>query len=154
MLIDTIHIKGFRCFKDAIIHFTDKNLILGANDIGKSNLIYALRLLFDKSLSYRDLELTSNDYYAYEETNEIMITVKVSNISEDCLVAGFKENIQNGTTYIRYSNRKDGIHVISTGPTIDTLEEATSRFYLRFLNMEVVNSSRNLKQFIKREKII
>jgi AAA15 family ATPase/GTPase len=33
-----------------------KNLIIGANDVGKTNLLYAIRLLLDKSLSELDLE--------------------------------------------------------------------------------------------------
>lgn len=40
--------KGFRNFKDTKVNFNEKTLIIGANDIGKSNLIYALRILLDK----------------------------------------------------------------------------------------------------------
>lgn len=152
MLIETIYIKGFRCFKNAKINLSNKNLILGANDIGKSNLIYALRLLFDKSLSFRDLELTTSDYYAYDLTDEIEITVKITDMTEECLIAGFKGDILNETTYIRYKKSKAEPHTISTGPTLDTIEEKSGRYYLRFLNMEFVDSSRNLDAFIKREK--
>ncbi len=62
MRINWIHIKGFRNYVDEKIHFSQKTLIIGANDVGKSNLIYALRLLFDRSISERDLELTDSDY--------------------------------------------------------------------------------------------
>lgn len=48
MKIDKIHIKGFRNFDDEEITFQAKTLIIGANDVGKTNLLYALRLLFDK----------------------------------------------------------------------------------------------------------
>lgn len=58
MKINWISIKGFRNFVDETIHFSEKSLIIGANDVRKSNLLYALRLIFDKSISYRDLELT------------------------------------------------------------------------------------------------
>ena len=51
MKIDKIHIKGFRNFDDEKITFQAKTLIIGANDIGKTNLLYAIRLLFDKSLN-------------------------------------------------------------------------------------------------------
>ena len=50
MKISSLHIKGFRNFDDEEITFQDKTLIIGANDVGKTNLIYALRLLFDKSI--------------------------------------------------------------------------------------------------------
>ena len=62
--ISSIHIKGFRNFDDENITFQGKTLIIGANDVGKTNLIYALRLLFDKSISERDLELSDSDYNA------------------------------------------------------------------------------------------
>lgn len=48
MRIENIHIKGFRNFDDEKITFQDKTLIIGANDVGKTNLIYALRLLLIK----------------------------------------------------------------------------------------------------------
>lgn len=77
MKISKIHIKGFRNFDDESITFQDKTLIIGANDVGKTNLIYALRLLFDKSISEHDLELTDSDYNAYSGATKIEITVRI-----------------------------------------------------------------------------
>ena len=56
MRLEKLRIKGFCNFNDTEIVFQEKSLIIGANDVGKTNLIYALRLLFDKTLSERDLE--------------------------------------------------------------------------------------------------
>ena len=66
MRINQVHIKGFRNFSDETIVFQPKTLIIGANDVGKTNLIYALRLLFDKSISEQDLELTEGDYRLFQ----------------------------------------------------------------------------------------
>ena len=85
MRISKIRIKGFRNFDDEEITFQDKTLIIGANDVGKTNLIYALRLLFDKSISERDLELSDSDYNAYSGTNQIEITVTITNVTEECI---------------------------------------------------------------------
>ena len=41
MRIEKIHIKGFRNFEDEEIFFQPKTLIIGANDVGKTNLLYA-----------------------------------------------------------------------------------------------------------------
>ena len=57
MLIETLYISGFRNYHEAEINFRESTLIIGANDIGKTNLLFALRLLLDKSLSELDLEL-------------------------------------------------------------------------------------------------
>ena len=50
MIIQKVKVSGFRNFVDSEIRFNDKTLIIGANDVGKTNLIYALRLLLDKSI--------------------------------------------------------------------------------------------------------
>lgn len=57
MLIKSLILNGYRNFKDTRINFTEKSLIIGSNDIGKSNLLHALRLLLDKTLS--DADMTS-----------------------------------------------------------------------------------------------
>ena len=82
MRISKIHIIGFRNFNDEEITFKDKTLVIGANDVGKTNLIYALRLLFDKSISERDLDLSDSDYNAYSGANQIEITVTIMDVVE------------------------------------------------------------------------
>ena len=42
MKIDRVILKGFRNYKDATINFNNNTLIIGENDVGKTNLIYAL----------------------------------------------------------------------------------------------------------------
>lgn len=73
MRIEKIHIKGFRNFEDEEIFFQPKTLIIGANDVGKTNLLYALRILFDKSISEHDLDLKDSDYNAYCNTDTVEI---------------------------------------------------------------------------------
>ncbi|GAA5134729.1 AAA family ATPase [Thalassotalea piscium] len=63
MIIQTVKVSGFRNFVDSEINFNEKTLIIGANDVGKTNLIYALRLLLDKSLSDRDIEPEITDFH-------------------------------------------------------------------------------------------
>ena len=152
MKINWIHIKGFRNFVDETIHFSEKTLIIGSNDVGKSNLLYALRLLFDRSISDRDLELTESDYNAYSKCSDIEITVEISDIKEDCLKSVFVEAIKDDKTYIRYTNSKNGNYSFAVGCSLTLLEEKQSRFYTKRLNMECVDTNRDLFQFLKREK--
>ena len=49
MRLKTLYIKGFRNFKEATINFNNQSLIIGANDVGKTNLLYALRILLDQA---------------------------------------------------------------------------------------------------------
>jgi putative ATP-dependent endonuclease of OLD family len=41
MRLEKLRIKGFRNFNDTEIVFQEKSLIIGANDVGKTNLLYA-----------------------------------------------------------------------------------------------------------------
>ncbi len=152
MRIDRIHIKGFRNFDDEEIVFQTKTLVIGANDVGKTNLLYALRLLFDKSINEHDLELTDNDYNAYSKSNEVEITVKICDVKEDCLLSAFGGSIKNGTTMIRYSNTKDGTYRILMGFSEETLDEFAGRHYIKRLNMQYVDTNRDLFSFLKRER--
>ena len=77
MRLEKVRIKGFRNFDDTEVIFQKKTLIIGANDVGKSNLLYALRILFDKTISEHDLELTESDYNAYSGTDTIEITASM-----------------------------------------------------------------------------
>ena len=99
MKISKVKIKGFRNFKDITVNLGDKNLIFGANNIGKSNFIYALRLLLDKNLSENDIEPEDTDFYAFEDTNKFEITIYFNEIlepasSDDCIRAKFKDKIK------------------------------------------------------------
>lgn len=152
MKIEWIKIKGFRNFDNETINFAEQTLIIGANDVGKTNLIYALRLLFDRSLSDRDLDLLSSDYNVYTKSDSIEITVKLVDVTEDCLITVFKGDLNEETVYIQYKNSKNSEYSILSGATEETLEERNSRFYIKRLNMEYVNTNRNLEFFMKREK--
>ncbi len=152
MKIEKIHIKGFRNYTDAEIAFQPKTLIIGANDVGKTNLMYALRLLFDRSISDHELELCDSDYNAYSGADSIEITVTISSISEECLLSTFGGAIKDGTTIIRYTNSKVGTYNIYNGFSEQTLEEKNQRFYLKRLNMQYVDTNRDLFSFLRYER--
>lgn len=153
MKISSIHIKGFRNFDDEEITFQDKTLIIGANDVGKTNLIYALRLLFDKSISERDLELSDSDYNAYSGASQIEITVTITGIVEECLLSTFGGSVKDGTLLIRYTNSKNDAYRLLVGFSEETLAEITTRQYIRRLNMQCVDTNRDLIGFLKHERI-
>ncbi|MCJ0931911.1 AAA family ATPase [Virgibacillus halodenitrificans] len=152
MKIEWMRLRGFRNFEDEVINLANQTLIIGANDVGKTNMIYALRILFDRSLSDKDLELLDSDYNVYSKSDSIEITVKVTDVTEDCLLSTFKGDVQNGTVYIQYNNTKSGEYSISSGHSEETLDKKMSRFYIKRLHMEYVNTNRNLSTFMKRER--
>lgn len=54
MKITTVTIHNFRCFEDVTFHARDYALLVGANNVGKSNFIDALRIFYEKDLKYED----------------------------------------------------------------------------------------------------
>lgn len=156
MVISKIVIKGFRNFINTEIDFSNVSLIIGKNDIGKSNLLYALRILFDKKISEADLELTDSDFNVYSSDGIIQITAYLSEITETCLVAcdAFKGNIsKDDTCVIRYQNEKDEDgYKIYIGQDETKLQEVGSRRYIKRLSLYYVDSQRDLISFYKQEK--
>jgi putative ATP-dependent endonuclease of OLD family len=157
MKVDSIRLQGFRNFKDAVVALHYKALIIGYNDVGKTNLTYALRLLLDRSLSDATLEPKDSDFYAHEQTDEIRITLHLVDVTEDCLVSRFRDYLSDkGDVYLVYEAKRDRdtkrkSYRILVGPA-DDLREVTHRFYLRVLNLRFIEGKRDLLRFIRRER--
>ncbi|PGM41918.1 ATP-dependent endonuclease [Bacillus cereus] len=157
MYITNVLMKGFRNFKDSKVNFNEKTLIIGANDIGKSNLIYALRILLDKKLSEADLEPKDSDFYVHEKTDEIFIQLKFEQVTEDCIVGKIGKYVSaTGILYLAYRAVREVTgekkYQFFIGASADDLQELESRFYLKVLNMDYIESSRELFSYIRKEK--
>lgn len=103
MLIDRVEIKGFRNFSSAIINFKRNTLIIGANNVGKTNLIYALRLLLDKALSLADIEPDESDFHISRRGKtaaSFSITLFFSEAKEDAVLASLKGNIGDDEKFV------------------------------------------------------
>lgn len=158
MLIEKVYITGFRNYEEAVINFKPKTLIIGSNDIGKSNLLYAIRILLDKTLSEVDIEPLDSDFYAFNETNEIQIILKFINVFEDCVISNFKGKISDDNElFLAYKAFKDPItgeksYHFEVGKSIEDLVEIKGRYYLKTLNLKYLASTRDLFTFIKKER--
>lgn len=128
-------------------------MIIGANDVGKTNLLYALRILFDKSISEHDLELNDSDYNAYSNADTIEITATICDVTEDCLLSTFGGAIKDGSVIIRYTNSKNGQYSIWMGYNEEVLAEYPTRQYIKRLNMQYVDTNRDLFKFLKQERM-
>jgi len=68
MHIKNIEINNYRNFSNLKIDFTKGfQTIIGENNIGKSNLFWAIRLVLDKSLSYNSKNLREKDFYNFPD---------------------------------------------------------------------------------------
>lgn len=150
--IANLHIKGFRNFVDESIDFDEKTLIIGGNDTGKSNLLYAIRILLDPGLSSRDLELSPSDFCIYSDSDCIEITARLEDVVEDCAISALHGAAEDGASVIRFFLRRNGEYEILTGPSEDMLEPRNGRTYLKNLAVEYVGSGRDLSAFIRRQQ--
>lgn len=157
MRLKTLYIKGFRNFKEAPINFNNQSLIIGANDVGKTNLLYALRILLDRGFSDLDLELKESDFYAYEETNEVIITAFFDDIKEDCILSKMKGDISgDGKLVIKYLATKGEDYKFFCGKSDadEDLHEYAIPYYRKVLNIKYINSKRDFWGYINKTKNI
>lgn len=155
MRLKTLYIKGFRNFKEATINFNNQSLIIGANDVGKTNLLYALRILLDRGFSDLDLELKESDFYAYEETNEVIITAFFEDIKEECILSKMKGDISgDGKLVIKYQATKGEDYKFFCGKSDadEDLHEYAIPYYRKVLNIKYINSKRDFWGYINKTK--
>lgn len=158
MQLMTLYIKGFRNFKEVTVNFNEHSLMIGANDVGKTNLIYALRLLLDRSFSDYDYELTESDFFAYEETREIVIRAYFENITEDCILARLPGKISDdGKLVLQYMASIDNGKVeyqfyCGKSDSEDDLKDIDSPFYRKYLNLKYISSRREFWSYINKTK--
>lgn len=76
MKFTKIEIQNFRNFEDVSVDLDNKNIFFGMNDIGKTNLLQAIKFLFDKNT--RKFGLLETDYYQLDTSKMITITVTIA----------------------------------------------------------------------------
>ena len=81
MILNHLSIENFRNFEKVEIDLTNRNIVFGLNDIGKSNFLCALRFLLDRN--FRRGGFTDSDYYYKNTTKEIIITLKIDTSDEN-----------------------------------------------------------------------
>lgn len=83
MKFKSIIIRNFRNFEDITIQLTNKNVLFGMNDVGKTNFLYGLRYVFDKDV--RKQNFIDTDYHKgnVETPIEITIIIDISDTEDD-----------------------------------------------------------------------
>jgi len=157
MNINSVNLQGFRNYSDAHIRLSKNTLIIGANDVGKTNFIYAMRLLLDKSLSDLDIEPKLNDFHINAngvQSERIEILIEFDDVKEDAVLSRLGGDVSDkGKTFIKYVADKSNLqYKMFIGHKSNDMREMTSRFYLKYLNLRYVTSQRDLSKYISLEK--
>ncbi|MCY6353635.1 ATP-dependent nuclease [Clostridium sp. ZS2-4] len=80
LYISRVIIKNYRNFKDIDVRLNHKQVIIGENNIGKTNFLRALQLVLDPSFSDEDRYLEENDFFDGLEDpieNKEIIEIKI-----------------------------------------------------------------------------
>ena len=158
MHIDKVRLKGYRNFKNTTVHLTEKSLMIGSNDVGKTNFLYALRILLDRNLSDLDVEPKDSDFFVYENTNKLEISIEFQGVKEDCVLSKLKEHVSaTGNLVLAYRAQRNPsskriVHGFWVGPDRNNLTEIDNRFYLKVLNLKFIASKRDLFAYIRQER--
>lgn len=158
MRLKTLYVKGFRNFKEVTVNLNEHSLIIGANDVGKTNLIYALRILLDRSFSDYDYELAESDFFAYEDTHEIIIRAFFEEITEECVIARLPGKISDdGKMVLQYAATINNGKVeyqffCGKSESDEDLKEIDSPYYRKYLNLKYISSRREFWNYINKTK--
>lgn len=158
MQLDQLYIKGFRNYKETTVNFNKSTLIIGANDVGKTNLIYALQILMDRGFSEYSYELKDSDFYAYEETREVVIRAYLTDVVEDCVVARMPGYISNdGEMVLQYkawyeNGKVEYQFYCGKSDNVEDLKECAGPFYRKYLNIKYIGSRRDFWGYINKSK--
>ena len=168
-------IENFRNFSSIEIDLSNKNVIFGMNDSGKTNLLFAIRYLLDRSI--RNKGFIKSDYHKHDISKPIKIQLEIdlSDREEDdeeslksshsrlliSTVAGARKNASLDTFLISLEAMYDekelfGNPVLSWGSTLDDLVEVpqygTRNDIDKIFQIVYVNPAIELDAFFKRNR--
>ncbi len=165
MIFKHLNIQNFRNFEAVDVDLTNRNIIFGLNDIGKSNFLAALRYLLDRN--FRREGLIDCDFYNKDTSKEIIITLSIE-ISDDEDEADNKKifKMMKGAipsdaeiAYIQLKAKYDNKRLIGDpllfwGTDLNNLEDIPSRqsyFELdKYINVVYIDSSIQLESTFKK----
>jgi len=113
MHLSRIQIENFRNFSELDVKLAGNVMVVGENRVGKSNLIYALRLIFDPTLSDSARQLSQSDFWdgleVPDEEDKIIVSVDIMEFEDDldvlALLTDFRLDDDPGTVRLTYEFR-------------------------------------------------
>lgn len=165
--IKKVQIKNFRNFSNVEFELKRKAVLIGENGVGKSNLLRALQLILDPTLSEDDRFLDEGDFYdglddPIENGEEISISIYIDDYNQaknvlcqlsDATVDGngekllkitykyFQDISSNGKTRYRY--------IVFKGDDENKLFTYEDR---KYLNIKVIKAIRDVENEMKNAK--
>ncbi len=113
MHLSRISISNFRNFSELDVELGGNVVVVGENRVGKSNLLYALRLIFDPSLPDSARELSLSDFWdglgTPDKDDKIVVSVEIEDFEDDndvlCDLTDFRLDDDPDTVRLTYEFR-------------------------------------------------
>ncbi|WP_200411019.1 ATP-dependent nuclease [Virgibacillus salexigens] len=158
--ISRVKIKNFRNFKHEDISLSHKQVIIGENNVGKTNLLRAIQLILDPKLSDEDRYLNESDFYDgledpmnNGEVIEIVIDIKsyehnktVLSMLSDATISTNPATLRLTYHYHPIPNTTDYVYTIFQG---DRPEIPFNHSHRKYLNFKVINAIRDVENEMK-----
>ena len=165
--ISRIQIENYRNFKEVDVNLNHKQVIIGENNVGKTNLLRAIQLILDRNLSDVDRELSISDFHDSIDDpigngEEIKIVIEIQNYQHNRqLIAQFQDAVVSTTpptlrfTYKYFPLRDENGEILSyqyqiyKGATEDKFFRSEDR---NFLNIKVIGALRDVERELSANK--
>lgn len=165
--ISKVRIKNYRNFKDVTVDLSHKQVIVGENNVGKTNFIRAIQLILDRSFSDIDRNLDVCDFHdsieaPKENGEEIEIIVEIQNYEYNSqLVAQFRDAVVSSEpptirfTYRYYPIKDENGIILKYQYSI--YKGATDLNHFRsedreFINIQVIGALRDVERELNSRK--
>lgn len=132
MQFKNLIVKNFRNLENVDIEIQNQNVVFGMNDMGKTNLLTALRFLFEREV--RNNGFVESDYYDTDIEKEILIQVELNLSDLECddtsmliaNVGGARNSDESNSFYIQLSSKFDkseyyGVPILKWGSDLNDL---------------------------------
>lgn len=165
--ISRVQIKNFRNFLDVDVYLDHKQVIIGENNVGKTNFLRAIQLILDKSYSDTDRELLPEDFHEsidspMENGVEIEIKIEIRGYEHNRkLVAQFDDAVISDSpptlqiTYKYFPNRDEHGNILGYRFVIYKGNNESALFRTEdrnFVNIYVIKALRDVERELKANK--
>jgi len=165
--ISKVLIKNFRNFKDVDVNLNHKQVIIGENNVGKTNFLRAIQLILDRNLSDVDRDLSVSDFHDSIEDpigngEEIKIVIEIQEYQHNRqLVTQFEDAVVSTTpptlrfTYKYFPLRDENEKILNyqyqiyQGSTEDKFFRSEDR---NFLNIKIIGALRDVERELSANK--
>ena len=169
LYISRVVIKNYRNFKDVDVELGHKAIVIGENNVGKTNFLRALQLILDSTLSDDDRMLDESDFNdtlenPMENEEEIEIQIYISNYQSNRTILTVLQDAtvkdSNGIEVLKLTYKfmpytddngnTEYIYKIFQGDKEDKTFGAYER---KYLNLKVIKALRDVEGEMKNSRL-